>query len=388
MRRHKKTKSIIYVNYSPYENSGKILDYLLENFTDVFVFSLAFYHLKNKKTYNNLVIFHNGVQTEEYLLFQIPLISRFVFSLLPVRSVVTFFQILFFSYRLKRRFKEIGVFFTVNGFAAWIGSVLKMFHIVDKTVFWVWDYYPPYHRNIIILLMRRLYRIFDWISTSSSDRVVFINERIMKLRKAQGIVSANKDYPIVPLGTELLYAKHSFSRGKLVFGFIGVIKKSHGLGVVFDNEKDILKHFSNVRYEVIGSGPDEEYFKRQARNSQIKTRFYGYMEGESFNNVLRRCTIGIATYIPDASNVSYFGDPGKIKLYLSLGIPVIATDVVEFSKEIQKAKAGEIIHSNNHKEFITATKKIMAQYDQYVHGARQLAKKYYYKNTYSTMFME
>jgi len=50
-------KSVIYVNYSPYENSGKILDYLLENFDYVFLFSLGFYNLKNKKRYNTLFIY-------------------------------------------------------------------------------------------------------------------------------------------------------------------------------------------------------------------------------------------------------------------------------------------------------------------------------------------
>ena len=44
----KKFNSIIYVNYSPYENSGKILDYLLENFKYVFLFTLGFHNIKKK----------------------------------------------------------------------------------------------------------------------------------------------------------------------------------------------------------------------------------------------------------------------------------------------------------------------------------------------------
>jgi hypothetical protein len=52
--------SVVYVNYSPYENSGKILDYLLENFEYVFLFSIAFHPLGKKQKTNKISIFKKG----------------------------------------------------------------------------------------------------------------------------------------------------------------------------------------------------------------------------------------------------------------------------------------------------------------------------------------
>lgn len=378
-------KNIIYVNYSPYENSGKILDYILENFESVFLFSVGFHNLKNKKSYNNLSVYENGRLQKTYSLFQLSTPSRFVFILIPVRSVITFFEIIIYSVWLKMKHKKIEVYFTVNAFTAWIGSILKKIGIIEKTIFWVWDYYPPIHENKIIMLMRYIYWQFDRIG-SHSDRLVFVNRRLLDLRKDMGIFKKDADYPIIPIGTDKLIRVNKKNIQKIKFGFIGVLKKSQGLGIVFDNAESLLKEFKNVQYEIVGSGPDEEYFRKKAKTSHIDTKFYGYLEGDSFNDVLRDCDIGIATYIPDVSNVSYYGDPGKIKRYLSLGIPVISTNVIEFSREIEGSRSGAIIDYENPSAFIDAVKKIIAKHSEYSNNAYALSQKYYYKKIYLQMF--
>lgn len=382
----KRDKSIIYVNYSPYENSGKILDFLRENFTYVLAFSLGFHLLKNKKNYNSLTVYKNGKVQREYFFFRLPMSERLVFLLLPVRSVLTFFQIIVISAMLKIKFGTIDTYFSVNAFTAWIGNVLRSMGIVKKTTFWVWDYYPPIHESKIITLMRAVYWQFDkW--AAASNEMVFVNQRLIDLRKVMGLIPQGTQYPVIPIGTDVIKSHAMRAKStQLVFGFIGVLKKSHGLGIVFDHAAEIIKEFPGAGYEIVGSGPDEEYFKQQALRSPINTHFYGYMEGETFNEVLRKCTIGIATYIPDPSNVSPFGDPGKIKRYLSLGIPVIATDVIEFASDIKKTGVGEIISYNNKREFIQAVQKILSDYPRYQKNALKLSDRFYYRKIYPKFF--
>src|SRR3989344_4259945 len=177
----KKQKNIIYVNYSPYENAGKILDFLLEKFDFVFLFSIGFHNLKNKKGYNNLLIYKNGQLIKDYLLFQLPISSKLTFLLLPLRSLIILIQIFMYSFWLKFKYGK-GDFFSVNAFTSWIGLLLKKVGIVDQTIFWVWDYYPPNHNNRIVKIMRSIYWQFDKIS-SHSDRVVFLSKKLIDLRK-------------------------------------------------------------------------------------------------------------------------------------------------------------------------------------------------------------
>lgn len=380
-----KFRSIIYVNYSPYENSGKILDFLLENFEYVFLFSLGFYNITKKKKLNKLFIYHRGKLKKEYSMIQLPVPQQLVFFLLPLRSFITFIQVLLYSFKLKEDYGKVGIYFTVNGFTAWIGNISKIIGLVDKTVFWVWDYYPPTHNDKIIMLMRRIYLYFDSVSLRS-DKVAFINNRILNLREKSGILPKDKNFLIVPIGTDDFNNLKKKVADFVTIGFIGVLKKSQGLDEVFNNAQSIIEKFPKTQFEVVGSGPDEEYFKQKALHSPLKTTFHGYLEGESFNSVLEKCTIGIATYLPDPSNVSHFGDPGKVKRYLSLGLPVVITDIFEFSKEIEACKAGVIIKYGKSKEFADAIKKIMSNYKQYQRNALKLAKKFYYKKIYPDMF--
>ncbi len=379
-----KKESIIYVNYSPYENSGKILDFLIENFELVFMFSLGFHSLKKKTRHNKLFIYRNGEIEKEYSLFRLPDTKRFLFIVLPIFSLINFVQILLYILWIKNKYGKINIYFTVNGFTAWIGNIAKKLRLLDKTVFWVWDYYPPRHENKIIMLMRQIYRFFDEVSLKS-NKVVFINKRILELRKSTGLLPKDKNFSIIPIGTDSFGEIKKYTND-VIIGFIGVIKKSQGLGDVFKNAQSIIKAYPNARFEIVGSGPDEDYFKEIAAKSPLPTTFYGYLEGESFNNVLKKCTIGIATYLPDSSNVSHFGDPGKVKRYLSLGLPVVMTDIFEFSKEIDENKAGVIIKSGSSSELVNAIKKIMSDYNSYSANALKLAKKYYYKKIYPEMF--
>lgn len=380
----KNAKTIIYVNYSPYENSGKILDFMLENFHYVFLFSIGFHKLQNNVKFNQLLIYKNKKQIKNISLFQLPVSEGLIFFLLPIKSLINFFEILFYSYKLSRKYGVIDNFFSVNGFTGWIGLIMKKFGIVNNTIFWVWDYYPPIHRSKLVTVMRQLYWNFDKIS-SNSDKVVFLNHKLLKLRQDVGIIPANKKFLVVPIGTDRISFKVR-NKKKAIFGFIGVVKKSQGLDIIFDNSEMIHKYFPNAQFHIVGSGPDEEYFKKKAKYCSLKVIFHGFLEGETFNRVLSKCSIGLATYEPDKSNVSIYGDPGKVKRYLSLGLPVIATDVFEFVKEIKRKKAGIIIDYNNSKQLVSAIKKILANYKRYSDNALKLSYKYYYRNIYPSLF--
>ncbi|TSC88404.1 MAG: glycosyltransferase [Microgenomates group bacterium Gr01-1014_16] len=377
--------SIVYTNYSPYENSGKILEYLKENFNYVFHFSIGFYNLRNKKNYNRLLVFRKGDLIIEKVLFQLPIPKSLIFLLLPVRSIINFFQIVAYSLWLKRKFGKIDYFFTVNAFIAWIGINLRYFGAVSKTIFWVWDYYPPIHPSKVVMLMRYIYWQFDRVS-SYSDKVAFVNNRLLNLRKDLGIYARDAKHTIVPIGTDYFPYHKKHNPKKVVYAFIGVLKINQGPGVIFDHSQTLFKSIGNFSYEVIGSGPDEEILKAMAKKTGVKAKFYGYLEGDSFNQVLQKSTLGIATYIPDPSNVSYYGDPGKIKRYICLGLPVILTNVLEFSHEVEKAKAGIIIRHDDPQALAKATQKIISNYSFYSRNAYRLSQKYYYKKIYPEMF--
>lgn len=382
-----KNRSILYVNYAPYENSGRILDFLRDNFELVFLFSIGFYSLTNDqqaRTSNYIHVYRGRTLERAIILFEIPGPSWLAFYLLPIRSAIHFCQLLFHALLLRVRFGKIDVSLNVNAFTAWIGLLLKAIGLVRKTVFWVYDYYPPTSDRAIVTITRKIYWQFDKMGPYS-DRLVFVNRRMMDVWKTRGLIPHHRDYPIVTIGTDPV--AHGDKKPSFVFGFLGVVKKSQGLDLMFDNARVLLEHFPGAQLEVVGSGPDEDYFKQRAKESPLPTTFHGYLEGDSFDRVLEQCAIGFATYVPHASNVSYYGDPGKIKRYLSLGLPVIATNVFgDFSKEIIRFRAGEIVGYDDPTELIEAIKRILNDYSNYSNNAITLSQQYYYKDIYPDLF--
>ena len=112
MRQTKSFKdSIIYVNFSPYENTGKILDYLTASFQTVLLFSFNFHRLSKKQEPSTLFIYKYGKIIEKKSLFQTPTNVSLAFILLPIRSIVIFLQLFWHTLFLKNKYGPFYLFF-------------------------------------------------------------------------------------------------------------------------------------------------------------------------------------------------------------------------------------------------------------------------------------
>jgi len=378
-----KERSIIYVNYSPYENAGRIFDYLLDRYQLVVLFSLGFHKLGQNHKSNVIHIYKKGSLINSYPLYQVAGPKSLVFLFLPIKSFLVLIQILYHSYKMRLKYGQFNYYFTVNAFTAWIGNLLRKMKVVKKTTFWVWDYYPPIHKNKLITFIRLLYWQFDKRG-SDSNQIVFLNQRLIDLRKDIGILVKNKKYNLVPIGTKPVEKSRTKNTKPLKMVFFGVLKQSQGLDLLLDTARKY--RLNNTELHVIGSGPDDGHFRGKCKKSTLKVKFWGYVkEDKKIDEIISSCDIGIATYLPEERNVSYYGDPSKIKQYLSLALPVITTNVFVFSQEIKKYKAGVIINYNK-KELITAINTIKANYNLYSRNALNLGKKYDYKTIYKPLF--
>ncbi|KKU83772.1 MAG: Glycosyltransferase [Microgenomates group bacterium GW2011_GWA2_47_8] len=376
-------ETIIYINFAPYENAGKILDYILTRFHTVLVFSFNFHRLGVHQKPSTLRIYREGKIIKHFRLIQTPTTPQIAFLLLPIRSLIIFLQIIFHAIRLHREFGPYDIYFTVNAFTAWSGNILRRIGIVKKTIFWVWDYYPPIDKSKIVMFMRWMYWQFDKLA-SHSDSLIFLNHRLERLRKKINILPLAKSYPIVGIGTKIINIQRNPTFSLL---FIGVLKQSQGLDLILSNTEKLFSTFPAIALHIIGSGPDEDYFKKLAQKSKMPIYFHGLLDVFSVDakQIIKKTAIGIAPYKPERGNVSYFGDPAKIKNYIGYGLPVITTNVFEFAKEIKKTKSGIVIPYNI-TSFIRALKKINADYSEYASNSYKLSKKYNYTKYYNLIF--
>jgi len=213
-----------------------------------------------------------------------------------------------------------------------------------------------------------------------------MNKRLADLRKNLGILPKNISYPVVGIGTNPISKPYHKSTHPIALAFIGVLKRSQGLDIVYKSANSLIKRYPGITLHVIGGGPDMDYFRKLSTTSPLPTTFYGYVKNDSkIDGILKECHIGIAPYIADKDNVAYYTDPSKIKRYIEVGLPVITTNVFDFSKEITKNSAGVVI-SYDADEFVDAVGLLMSDYPHFQEQALLLAKRCEYKTNYKTLF--
>lgn len=383
----KKSQTILYINFSPYENAGNILNFIKKSFSRVIMFSFNFHRLDSHQPPSTLTVFEYGKNVYQTRLYQTPTSPELAFLLLPIRSGVIFLQLLFHTILLRNRFGPYDIFFTVNAFIAWCGNILRSLGIVSKTIFWVWDYYPPFHPDRLVRFMRWLYWQFDKPASRSANKTFFLNKRLEILRKKIGVLPQNSQYEEIEIGTNPLQTNRKKSLLSISLVFFGVIKRSQGLDLFFD--AFAVNPFTiPVILHVIGGGPDLEYFRLRAKSCRATVIFHGFVRDDNkVDKIIDMCLIGLAPYPQDKSNVMYYSDPSKIKRYISRGLPVITTDVFEFSSNIQKYNAGVII-SYEKQQIIPSIELLLKNYSAYSRNALSLARKYSYTNLYERLFRD
>lgn len=379
----------MYVNYAPYGNAGYILDYLKKNFDHLIYVSFSF-HPMGRRNRSISEIYFRGKLIRKISLLTLPVPKSYVYRLAPLLSLIAALEVvmiaLYVFFRVKIRPQ---IFFAPNAFLIFIGFILRALSLVDKVVFWVWDYYPIPETGLYHKLLYRFYwLILDRWSTYKADFVWYLNERLLEVREKSGVITdKNKQY-IAPLGVEPISNLTLHVIRKNTLGFMGVIKKHQGLELLLDSLPELVSAIPDIKIEVIGSGPDEGYFKTLVENSSESHHVicHGFIPDEKeMKKIIASWAAATAPYVPFEDNLSAYTDPAKVKFYLGCGAPVIITKVPPLAQKIHQRKAGIAIEYNT-KELLEAVKKIFKENDKYRKNALRLAQEYNYTKIYNNAF--
>jgi glycosyltransferase involved in cell wall biosynthesis len=381
MKKAKTPTSVIYVNFSQYDNTGRILDYLREQFDTVLQFSFDHLRLKHGRKTNLITLYTKGEKPYINTLYSLRVPPFLLFPSLPLVGVLMVIQTVRQSYLLRRHLSR-PVFFTVNAYPALIGVLLKILGLANQVTYWVWDYYPVRGPDWTLRMIRYAYLVFDMIALRLADTLIFPNRRQMKLRQTlHGIRGSHR---IIPLGGPKPTRYHQ--KVSHTFGFLGMLKSSQGLDLMLACFDKILTNNPNIVLEIVGSGPEEEKMRAKAARYAGHVKFYGFIEDQdAINRIVRRWFAGLAVYEPAAGNESYFGDPSKIKVYVSQGVPIITTNVTSYGAETKKHKLGKVIRYSEH-ALGEAIREVHKKQRQYRKSALQYAEKFYYRRLYRHLF--
>lgn len=214
---------------------------------------------------------------------------------------------------------------------------------IGNTVLFTIDYAPKAQP----FFLRGVYRALDKYVCERVSAVWNLSPRMQEARE--------KDHPglkcrkvlTVPHGTH--YSKLASVRkapsDPEALVFMGHLKENSGVDLVLRSMSSLAERFPNISLTVAGTGPAEGELKKLADDLGLNERvkFTGFIEShEELEKIICSCAVGLALYNPEKDVFSYNADPGKPKVYLGCGLPVIITDVPLAAKEIEARGAGKI----------------------------------------------
>lgn len=316
-------------------------DYLLEKSPKNLLF-IAHPLLYIKETYTKTSYFEwyvKGKNKKRHISYHWKLPEQLLY-------IKDFIYTLFWTIKTGKKYDAVVALDPLNAIS---GIALRILGRADKVVHYSIDYFPTRFQNPV---MNWIYHQIDKIAVRFSDETWNLGGRMAKAR-AEGNGMVGEEYRKrqfhVPIGVWFAKIKrhpvNKFDKNKLIFA--GHFVPYMGIDLVIQALPKILKKVPGVTLDIIGRGEAEKKWKKLAQELGVtkKIKFEDWMENrEAFHLRLSGAAIGLAPFnyhvLDDKVKNA---DPGKIKDYTSVGLPVITTKAVYTHKQITDGKCGIII---------------------------------------------
>jgi glycosyltransferase involved in cell wall biosynthesis len=197
--------------------------------------------------------------------------------------------------------------------------------------------------------MNSLYQRINKLACYHADIIWNVSPRMEEGREEIGI-RRDRSAPqlTVPLGCSFSVIRRRSSLeahpGEIVY--FGSLRGEHGPGLIIEALPEILRRVPGVRVTFVGDGELRSVLERRAEELGVgdQVRFTGYVEsGEEVYDILAASGLALATYPSGGDTYKTWSDPGKVKIYLASGLPILITDVPPIAREIEQRGAGIIV---------------------------------------------
>ncbi len=139
--------------------------------------------------------------------------------------------------------------------------------------------------------------------------------------------------------------------GKKKLIFVGQLLPHMGVELVVKTMPEIIKKIPDVKLEIIGGGEQKKYLMGLAKGLKIQKniKFWGWVrDRRKLEKIMSDGAVGLATFNTEILDEKVKNaDPGKIKDYMLLGMPVIVTEAISNTDEIKKKRCGIVIRYKN-----------------------------------------
>jgi glycosyltransferase involved in cell wall biosynthesis len=226
----------------------------------------------------------------------------------------------------------------IDWLEASISNSLKRYYPQAKIIYYAYDYY--FYNSIFS--SRYLINRIERLAYMNSDIVWAVNQKIIEEHQNKNL-NRPKVFT-VPLGIKSKNLP-DYNLNPKQFLFIGNFKEGHNLRLLV---KTFSKLPQDYHLHLIGQGNLYNEIQQLILDSQINNiTLYGFQTEQETIDIIIRNQIGYGLALYEYTKEISCADPGKIKDYLSLGLPFITTNNHSMSNDIQEYNLGIILKNIN-----------------------------------------
>lgn len=192
-----------------------------------------------------------------------------------------------------------------------------------------------------------LLRFFEWMNIHNAHQIVVVSKPLEDelvrrgVKKSRILVNPNGVHT-ERLNPACLFDARNAVRKKLsienafVFGFVGTFSQWHGIAVLAAMIPLILKQKPQAHFLLIGDGDLLPFLKQEVQEfiDQKKVTCTGLVLSQQAKDYLAACDAFLSPTQPNADGTPFFGSPTKLFEYLSMGKPVIASDLDQVAEVV------------------------------------------------------
>lgn len=274
---------------------------------------------------------------------------------------------------LKTR-EKFDLYIGIDNLNAFVGLILRKMKRTKRVIFYTIDYVPERFTN---RLLNKIYHAVDKLCCYHVNCLWNISEVMTEARNKNGVLKARSaPQMVVPQGNNYDQASRlpfeEINRFDLVF--MGHLRDGKGIEFVIDGLPQIFRQVPRAKLVILGTGPLEPQLKERATRLGLndKIDFKGFIKDHSdLDTLMARCAVALAPYEAVPNSLVYYSDPGKLRAYLAVGLPIVVTKVPPSAYEIDRAGAGIAIEYDQ-EEFVRAVVKLLTD-DKFYLECRQKA---------------
>lgn len=354
---------VIYM-YGSLQSVGHTMEYFIQHTRKLVIFIVM---PRGNNLANILRIYIEGKMTEERNVRSSTHIAMYYLLWLWYHNI---FLIKYFS-----RHERV-IVLTGHPIAFMGMSVMRLIRNV-RYAYWIGDYFPPVHWSLV--LFEKLKKFYH----SRVTYTYYLSDRLNALYNGSILTQPNKC--TVMWGVQPFMGLHQAPLKTYRLLFVGVIRPSQGI----EDLLLFLKRSPSVYLSILGSCELPLYKRYMSRIDEygITRRVYfpnAFIDDIKLRTLAQTHHVGIALYEKGMHTATYYTDPGKVKTYIELGLPVVMTDTSAISSYVKQFGAGIVVKDES--DLPSALDTVKQKYPAFQKGLRAFGESFEYEQYYRHAF--